>query len=244
MLDWLLSGIDSTRGHDVGFTVSWHARSMVLGWGVLAPSAIIIARFFKVTPEQDWPREVDNQFWWRCHLFGQISVLILSVIGFVLIYRVVDRPVSRHGWMGYAVLSGLVFQVSLGFMRGDKGGPTAPKADGSLRGDHYDMTSWRLWFERLHKGVGYSVIGLAFATITMGLWDVNAPKWMWLGISTWWVVLTVIFSQFQKRGRAVDTYQAIWGDDPCHPGNVGPPPGWGMRRLNAPDKGDHNVRDA
>ncbi len=244
MLDWLLSGIDATRGHDVGFAVSWHARSMMLGWGIVAPAAIIIARFCKVLPTQDWPRELDNQFWWRCHLFGQISVLILSIIGFTLIFSVAGRPVSWHGWLGYGVLGGLAFQVCLGFMRGDKGGPTAPQPDGSLHGDHYDMTPWRVWFERLHKSVGYSVIALAFITIVIGLWDVNAPKWMWLGIGSWWVVLGTLFVQLQMRGRAIDTYQAIWGDDPRHPGNAGPPPGWGMRRMTRADKGDHHVRDA
>ena len=106
------------------------------------------------------------------------------------------------------------------------------------------MTPWRVWFERLHKSIGYSVITLAFITIVIGLWDVNAPKWMWLGIGSWWVVLGTLFVQLQMRGRAIDTYQAIWGDDPRHPGNAGPPPGWGMRRMTRADKGDHHVREA
>jgi hypothetical protein len=59
-MDWLLAPIDATRAHEVGFAVSWHARSMVLAWAVLAPLAVVIARYFKVLPGQDWPRELDR----------------------------------------------------------------------------------------------------------------------------------------------------------------------------------------
>ena len=52
-MDWLLAPIDPTRAHEVGLAISWHARLMVLGWGILAPLAVIIARFFKVMPGQD-----------------------------------------------------------------------------------------------------------------------------------------------------------------------------------------------
>ena len=58
-MEWLLSPIDGARAHEVGFAVSWHARTMVLGWGVIAPLAVILARFFKILPGQDWPRALD-----------------------------------------------------------------------------------------------------------------------------------------------------------------------------------------
>lgn len=41
---------------------------MVVAWGVLLPLGILIARFFKVTPRQRWPAELDNKFWWYSHL--------------------------------------------------------------------------------------------------------------------------------------------------------------------------------
>jgi len=60
---------------------------------------------------------------------------------------------------------------------------------------------------------------------------------MWLSIGLWWAALIVVFVLLQRRGMAVDTYQAIWGDDPAHPGNRLPHPGWGVRRMNQ-TKGD------
>lgn len=238
MWDWLLAPIDPDRLHDVRWAVSWHGRAMVLAWGVLAPLAVIIARFFKILPGQDWPRTLDTPFWWRCHWIGQTMVLILSVAGLVLVLPSDLSTMPLHGWMGYGVLVGLTAQVLLGIFRGSKGGPTASAPDGSQRGHHYDMTPWRRMFERVHKSVGYGTLLLALATILMGLWTANAPGWMWLVLALWWPVLVAAFVVLQRRGLAIDTYQAIWGDDPRHPGNALPSPGWGMRRPGSNSGGN------
>ncbi|MEL6588208.1 MAG: cytochrome b561 domain-containing protein, partial [Pseudomonadota bacterium] len=231
MWEWLLSPIDAARAHEVGFAISWHARAMVLAWGVLAPVAVIIARFFKVLPGQDWPRELDSMAWWRTHWIGQSFVAALTLAGLMLVLPTDWSAMSWHNWLGYGVIGGVVAQILLGLFRGSKGGPTAPAPDGSLHGHHYDMTPWRRKFEALHKSLGYGVIALAMVTILLGLWKANAPVWMWLALAVWWPALLAVFVMLQRRGMAVDTYQAIWGNDPSHPGNQGPPPGWGVRRL-------------
>ncbi len=231
MLEWLSLPIDAARDHDVSFAVSWHARAMVMGWGVIAPLAVIAARFFKVMPKQNWPQQLDNRHWWRSHWIGQSCVLVLSVIGLTLVMPATWAEMSLHRWMGYGVLTLLIVQVMLGLLRGSKGGPTSPAPDGSPRGDHYDMTPKRRIFEALHKTIGYGVLLLSAGTIIVGLWDANGPRWMWLMLSGWWLTLVCVFVILQKRGMAVDTYQAIWGPDAAHPGNRGPDPGWGMHRL-------------
>lgn len=231
MLDWLLSPIDASRAHEVGFAVSWHARAMVLGWGILAPLAVLIARFFKVLPNQSWPQKLDSQLWWRSHWIGHSLVLLLSVFGLALVLPASWAEMNLHRSMGYGVLSLLFVQVILGLTRGSKGGPTAPATDGSPRGDHYDMTRKRRAFEAMHKTIGYCVLLLAAATILVGLWDANGPRWMWIGLAIWWVGFVCLFATLQRCGKAVDTYQAIWGTDMQHPGNQGPDPKWGMRRV-------------
>ena len=237
-MDWLFAPIDPSRAHEVGFAISWHARSMVLAWGVLAPLAVIVARFFKVMPGQDFPREVDNQVWWRSHWMGQSLVVGLSIFGLALVLPSDMASMSLHNWLGYGVLVGAAAQVVLGVFRGSKGGPT----DVKIRGHHYDMTPWRRMFEALHKMIGYTVILLAMVTILLGLWKANGPVWMWLTLGVWWTLLLVVFVSLQKRGMAVDTYQAIWGTDPAHPGNQGPAPGWGMRRYGETMEGTEDVR--
>ncbi|MEO0830842.1 MAG: cytochrome b561 domain-containing protein [Pseudomonadota bacterium] len=229
MMEWLWAPIDAARGHEVGFAISWHGRTMVLAWGILAPLAVMAARFFKVLPWQHWPRELDSQLWWRSHWLGQSAVLLLTVfgIGLVLDGKLGD---SLHGRLGYAVLVLTLAQIALGVFRGSKGGPTAPAADGSLHGDHYDMTPWRLMFELVHKSTGYALLALAGVTIVLGLWDANAPRWMWIGLAGWWIALAGLSLTLQRKGHAVDTYQAIWGPGEEHPGNQRKSAGWGMRR--------------
>lgn len=240
-MDWLLAPIDASRVHDVGLALSWHGRLMVLGWGVLAPLAVLVARFFKVMPGQDWPRELDNQTWWRSHWMGQSVVVGLSVFALYLVLPTDWSKMSLHNWLGYLLLFAMVVQVLLGIFRGDKGGPTAPAADGSPRGHHYDMTPHRRRFETLHKSIGYMTLVLAAVTILLGLWKANGPVWMWIALILWWGMVVTAFLLLQKRQMAVDTYQAIWGVDPSHPGNQLPAQGWGMRRLSGTE-GDTHVR--
>ena len=164
MLEWLLEPVDPSRPHLVGFAVAWHGRMMVLAWGVIAPLAVLTARFLKILPNQDWPRELDNQFWWRTHWIGQSLAVALTVLSVLLVQSAVTST-GWHGFLGYGVLAVGVLQTALGVCRGSKGGPTAPSPDGGLSGDHYDMTRWRILFEFMHKSLGYVALVLAAATI-------------------------------------------------------------------------------
>ncbi|MEP2027438.1 MAG: cytochrome b561 domain-containing protein [Paracoccaceae bacterium] len=220
MWEWLFSSLDAAEPLDITVAVAWHGRTMVLAWGILSPVAVIAARYFKVLPGQDWPRELDSQIWWRSHWMGQLFVLGLSVFGLALVLPMNLSVLSLHGVLGCLVLAALAMQIALGVFRGSKGGPTAPAPDGSLRGDHYDMTPRRRWFEILHKTIGYSLLALASATMFLGLVLANGPNWMWLSIVVWWAILLGFCGYYQRKGMAVSSYRAIWGDDPKHPGNV------------------------
>lgn len=230
MLDWLLLPIDPSRGHLVDWSVAWHGRLMVLAWGVITPLTILIARFLKVMPGQDWPRELDNQVWWRCHWIGQTLAVLMTVAGLALVLTELQLT-GWHRVLGYTVISLALVQVLLGIARGSKGGPTAPAADGSWHGDHYNMTQWRLMFESVHKSMGYLLLAIAVSTVLTGLWHANAPRWMWIVLPAWWFVLLAIAVHWQRSGWALDTYQAIWGPDQDHPGNRMASRGWGVRRV-------------
>jgi hypothetical protein len=95
--------------------------------------------------------------------------------------------------------------------RGSKGGPTDVAKGLPLRGDHFDMTRRRRIFEGWHKSLGYSALALVVVTTMLGLALADAPRWMALVIAAWWLLLLAAFVILQKRGRAVDTYVAIWG---------------------------------
>ncbi|WP_419913866.1 cytochrome b561 domain-containing protein [Hoeflea sp.] len=214
--EWLLAPIDAGRPHQVDLAVAWHARMMTLAWGVLVPAGVLIARYFKVTPRQDWPRVLDNQFWWVSHLWLQQTAAALMLLGVVLTLPGAWEASIQHAILGWLVVGFACLQILSGWLRGTKGGPSDPAG---LRGDHYDMTRRRLLFEAVHKVIGYALLPIAAATIMTGLWSANAPVWMWIVIPAYWIVLIVVAVVCERRGMNMGSYQAIWGPDKDHPGN-------------------------
>lgn len=232
LIVWLLHPVDASRVHEIGPLLSWHARLMTLAWGILAPFAVLVARYFKILPGQDWPSKLDSQVWWQAHRGMQIAAAVLSLLalGLVLWAPRGLHDAHWHSVFGWLVLGGCAAQILSGILRGSKGGPTAKAPDGTLRGDHYDMTRHRLLFEALHKIVGYGLLLAAAVCIVLGLWSANAPRWMWIVIAGWWGLLVLTAVVLQRHGRAFDTYQAIWGPDPAHPGNRMRKQGFAMTR--------------
>ncbi len=205
---------------------------MVLAWAVLFPLGVLAARFFKILPGQDWPRELDSRVWWRTHLTTQYAggaVLILALV--LALFATGTAGAAAAFWhqlLGWTVMTLAVWQFLGGWLRGTKGGPTDVR--GSLAGDHYDMTRRRRIFEYAHKIGGYLALLAACLALVTGLYAANASRWMWLVLIAWWVGGALLAVYLQRRGLAHDTYQAIWGPSCDHPGNHRPPIGLGVRR--------------
>ena len=232
MWEWLLTPVHAEQTHLISSGVSWHGRIMVFAWGFLSPLAILVARFAKILPWQNWPQELDNRTWWNSHWVAQTAAIILTLFGLIMILLDANKTGGYllHRLLGYSLIACGAFQGLSGLLRGTKGGPTSPAKDGSWHGDHYDMTDWRLKFELLHKTVGYTTLALAFLAVPNGMWIANAPNWMFVTLFSWWTLLVILFVVLQRCGFAVETYQAIWGPDSNHPGNNKPPIGWGVVR--------------
>ena len=226
---WLLSPISGASHHEIAPWAYWHARMMVTGWGVLLPLGMIVARFFKIVRLSDWPATLDRKFWWHAHLGLQIGGILVMTVGLVLAYGRGEEAsdlARLHHIFGWTVVLMVWTQVLGGMLRGKNGGPTGV----TLRGDHYDMTPRRVAFEYLHKFGGWATLPLVVATTAIGLVMVDAPRWMPVLIGIWWIALVFAFARFQRQGRCIDTYQAIWGPETSHPGNARPPIGWRVMR--------------
>ncbi len=228
MPDWWQTPLSGAATHAISADVAWHARLMVLAWGVMIPVGVLWARFWKVSPGQDWPRQLDRKTWWNAHRGLQITGFLVAIVALALVWgRVAAGAVaSLHHRLGWLVLAIGCAQVLHGLARGTKGGPTAT----TCSGDHFDMTLRRVVFERLHKSLGWVVVAAAVAAILSGLFAADAPRWMLALLLLWWGLLVAAFVRWQRAGRALDTYQAIWGTDPALPGNRRPPIGWGVVR--------------
>ena len=185
-----------------------HAGLMVVAWGVLVPLGVIIARYFKITRQQDFPAHLDNGFWWNWHRGLQYTGVILSTLGFAAMASTVGLKLdTTHTQIGMAVVVIGWLQLLSGWFRGSKGGPTEP----TMRGDHYDMTPRRHVFQWLHKSLGWSVMALAFSAIWTGMSLMGLPDVAFallVGNAAVFMIAAVIF---QKQGRQVSTYRAIWG---------------------------------
>ncbi len=226
---WWLSPLSGASSHQLDAAVMWHARVMVLAWAVLLPLGVLAARYFKVTPSQDWPHQIDNRAWWHAHRWLQYIGVVLMGVGVALAWRsgTPQAGVAQwHAYLGWSVVALGVLQVASAWARGSKGGPTEPQ----MRGDHYDMTPHRLRFEGAHKAGGWLAVLLAVLTVILGLIAADAPRWMGLVLGVWWVALGFAAVCLERAGRCIDTYQAIWGPDMRHPGNQRPINGWRMRR--------------
>ncbi len=241
---WLTDPIRAGLPAALEADARWHGQMAVLGAGVLLPLAVLVARYFKILPGQDWPRELDRRHWWIGHLaFGYAGVLAtLASLGPVvrdLLQAEIGAPhfAEVHGWFGWIAAAMLLSIVWNGWQRGTKGGPSRPPPPGSLgplhgvAGDHYDMTERRRWFEHSHRLLGYLTLAVAAAAIISGLWKVNAPRWALVFVAAWWLVLLCLAWRWERQGRCIDSYQATWGPGMQHPGNRVPVSGWGVRRY-------------
>lgn len=214
---------------------------MVLAWAILLPLGALAARYFKVTPRQDWPHHIDNRAWWHAHRGLQYGGVALMLAGTALAWNMGTQSglvALWHRYAGWTVVALGVLQILSAWFRGSKGGPTEPQ----MRGDHYDMTRHRLRFEALHKSAGWLAVLLAVVTVTLGLIAADAPRWMPLVLALWWLGLFAIGLHLERAGRCIDTYQAIWGPDLKHPGNQRKINGWGMRRPLAQPQANEEQR--
>ncbi len=235
---WLLTPLSGSHEHFVAASVAWHGRLMVLGMGILMPLTVIIARFFKVTPRQDWPRELDNPFWLSTHRrWGHITgLIVVAGLSFGLAADGWPTPWrSLHGGVGWTVILLLMVQIIGSWLRGTHGGPLDPftrrrRPPNEWPGDHFSMTQRRVVFEYVHKYAGYILLILTLVAISTGLFLADAPRWMLIAMGAWWLLMFAIFVGLQRAGRCIDTYQAIWGLDPNLPGNRRNPIGFGIAR--------------
>jgi hypothetical protein len=186
----------------------FHAGAMLVAWAVLVPSGVLLARYFKITRQQDFPRQLDNRFWWNWHRALQYAGVTLSTAGFFAMVNLASLSLeTTHARFGLAVVMIGWIQVLSGLLRGSKGGPTEPE----LRGDHYDMTPRRRAFEYLHKYLGWIMLPLALIAALTGMTLVAMSLVAQMAVAALFLLFAGLAVHFQRQRRHVSTYVAIWG---------------------------------
>ncbi|MCC6473906.1 MAG: cytochrome b [Burkholderiales bacterium] len=241
MWNWLLNPFAAAAPPSFSAVIAWHGCFMALAWVVLMPMALAVARFYKITPGQDWPR-VSNSFWFRSHRWLGYATGIATVVamaGFLWRSEPLILWQRPHAMTGWALLALALFQVVGSLFRGTHGGPIdqitrKPVPPERWPGDHFSLTRRRIIFEYSHKYTGYALIPLTVWQVASGLQDAGAPNWISIMAGLWAVILAAAFIRLQAAGRCIDTYQAIWGLDETLPGYRREPIGWGITRVHGP----------
>jgi hypothetical protein len=226
VMSWLTEPLASEVRRQEPFLFTVHGWINIFAIGFAVPVGVVVARYFKVTRKQDWPRQVDSKFWWRSHLllsYLGVAMMIGTQVPIAKFSHLLDlREISQlkvhqlaHLASGWLFLLMGIFIVFTGWLRGTKGGPT----DKQLRGDHYDLSERRLLFEAVHKKVGYGLLGLSCLVTLSGFYTAALPRWSLGLLIIWWVFLLLLCFRYELGGRQIPTYQATWGLKPEHPGN-------------------------
>ena len=237
LLRWLATPISGASDHAIAMALAWHGRLMVLAMGLLMPPSIIVARFFKVMPRQDWPRELDNPFWFITHRrWGHVAGAIAVIgVGFVLAERGWQSPLHNvHAAAGWLVVLLVLVQVIGAWLRGTHGGPVDPftrkrRPRQLWPGDHFSMTSRRVIFEYVHKAAGYLLLALTVLALCTGL-----GRCATLDASRFGPLVACHGGHFRVVAVCRPLHRYLPGDLGPGPGTSGQPPASDRLRRRAP----------
>jgi transposase-like protein len=132
---------------------------MVMCWGVAIPLAIMAARFYKVTPKQRWPEELDNKLWWNVHRLLNYSSVLGGMVAVALVFKqdsYASAQRDAHALMGWTVLVFGLLQVAGGHMRGTKS-----KQEPRARRVHDAHLKSKVLAECSQAGASVSAVALA-----------------------------------------------------------------------------------
>ncbi|XP_042404325.1 cytochrome b561 and DOMON domain-containing protein At3g07570-like [Zingiber officinale] len=137
------TGVATSAGS--GFsTKRWHGLLTILGWGLLMPVGIIMARYFKHY----------DPIWFYSHISIQGVGFVLGLAGIIAGFSLDDNGVSNvdtHKAIGYCILVGGILQVMAFLIRPDK------------------SSKIRRYWNWYHHYVGRGAIVLAVANIFLGI---------------------------------------------------------------------------
>ena len=207
---------------------NYHAWFMFTIWVVFVPAVVLLTRFGKPRPSpvgipKGSAKFGRKLFWFTTHRRGLFLATVLGMVGgIVAVVASGGFNPEVHSILGLTTITLGALQIVSAWFRGSHGGPNSAHADqtvpSSLRGDHYDMTARRRWFEAVHKSLGFIALATAFAAVATGLSIVWLPALALLfSIFTGVWILVVIVGE--AKGFRYDTYLANFGFGIQHPHN-------------------------
>ncbi len=215
---------------DRTFELHWdyHAMLMTGVWFLLVPIGVIAVRFFKPKPttygiEKETGRLNAKLRWWTIHY-----VILYMAIGLALVGMATATLASggfsgsMHAIFGFGTILFGCLQIFSAWLRGSHGGKHGADSDpddpSTWRGDHFDMTPRRRWFEAYHKSTGYFTIILALAAVASGLQQFWVPQ-IAIAVILLLAASLIAYVLMEGKGYRQDTYRSVYGNHADNPYN-------------------------
>jgi hypothetical protein len=174
-----------------------HATLMGIAWGVLAPLAVVIARYAKTVPPSTGPAA----WWFTRHWQMQVAVVLMSCAGLVLGFLMAPpgtHLTAFHHVAGTVVVAAAVLQPLLGNKC-----VRPPKTPRSLQ---------RLAWEAMHKTLGYGALALGVPVVFTGLQRLGAPWYYTAGYAAGVAVLAGAWISLEIQARVAAANKAAGTD--------------------------------
>jgi uncharacterized Zn-binding protein involved in type VI secretion len=155
-----------------------HGILMFVAWGVLAPVAMMIARFAK-----QWPWFGDNGRWFKhFHRPMMILAVLITWASFIIALIMVEGNhfMVTHTYFGLVVVICATYQPINAAMRG-------------THEDHAQMTRKRVIFETVHKATGRTAILIGLVAIPTGIKALGGSDAFFTFYIVWASLLAVVF---------------------------------------------------
>ena len=157
LTDLVIDGVESNLKQ----TQYIHGVLMLIGWGFLLPMGVLFAKFFKHRP---------GSLWFKIHRTCQCVGLTVAIIGWLValwnfnVFQDKGYNSYRHGVSGSVTMIIGILQPLNAVLR-----PLH-----SQESDE-DKSQGRVYWEYLHKGLGYSALVLSVVTIGLGTTTLADP---------------------------------------------------------------------
>src|SRR5690606_1573231 len=119
---WLTDPLRGDTFIELAEPTRLHGLLMALAVGVLLPLSVLLARYFKILPRQDWPRELSRRFWWSSHLAFVYCATVAAAAAMVLVVMArpenSDHAAHGHAWIGWVSIALLLALLVNGWQRG------------------------------------------------------------------------------------------------------------------------------
>ncbi|CAJ1933638.1 unnamed protein product [Cylindrotheca closterium] len=138
-----------------------HGSCMLIGWGLLLPNGMLVARYFKLHPSS-------NSAWFKFHRICQPTGLLVATVGWIIALVNFDVFSDRDTRFVHGLVGSIV--MALGWLQ-----PLNAYFRPHISPDHPKTTTRIVW-EHYHRGAGWFCFFCSLIVIVLGTLIIPRPN--------------------------------------------------------------------